>query len=76
MDGTCAMINITSTLLETEFCSVLERHLRQGFPSGYLDLSQAYSVLQTSLQQGKLHTADTDTQKTQFLVGRGGQGED
>ncbi|XP_037085563.1 conserved oligomeric Golgi complex subunit 4-like [Pollicipes pollicipes] len=68
VDGTCAMINIASTLLETEFSAVLERYLRQGFPSGYLDLSQAYSALQTSLQQGKLHAADTDAQKTQFLT--------
>ncbi|CAG0913419.1 unnamed protein product [Notodromas monacha] len=41
----------------------------QNFPTGYLDLSQAYNVLQSSIQHGKLHaTTDTETARLAFLL--------
>lgn len=68
LDGVCAIINNACTILETEYCNVLRSQLKQGYPSGYLDLTQAYNVLQSSIQQGRLQPGDTEHQRTLFIV--------
>ncbi|KAJ9583264.1 hypothetical protein L9F63_022397, partial [Diploptera punctata] len=47
VDGVCAVINNACTVLETDFCQVLKQQLKVGYPTGYLDLTQAYNVLHT-----------------------------
>lgn len=68
LDGICAVINNACGVLENDFCVVLRGRLRQGYPSGYLDLTQAYNVLQSSIQQGRLQPGDTEQTRTAFLV--------
>jgi len=66
-DAICAVINNACTLLESEFCQVFQNQMKLGFPSTYLD--QAYTVIQSSLQQGKLGgSSDTEKQKQLFLA--------
>lgn len=67
VDGVCAMINHSCSILEKDFREVLASRLRQGYPAGF-DLAQAYSMVQSSLQQGKLQSSDTERLRTQFLV--------
>ena len=55
-------------ILEGEFTSRLRSRLRQGYPAGYMDLAQAYSALQTSIQHGRLQTSDTEQGRLMFLV--------
>lgn len=43
-------------------------NLLLGFPSGYLDLAQAYSVLQSSIQHGKIQGSDIEKNRTNFVV--------
>jgi len=66
VDGICAVLNNACTLLESDFCRVFQDQIKLGFPSTYLD--QAYSVIQSSLQQGKLGANDTDKQRQVFLA--------
>ena len=68
VDSICAVINNACTLLEEDYSLVFQQQLKQGFPSGYLDLAQAYNVIQSSLQQGRLQSSDTEKAKTIFLV--------
>ena len=68
LDGVCAVINNACTLLDTEFCQVLRQQLKQGYPSGYLDLTQAYNVLHSSIQQGRLQASDSEQARLMFLV--------
>ena len=70
IDGVCAMLNHACSILEQDFQEVLYARLRQGMPSGF-DFSQAYNLVQSSLQFGKLQSSDDETQKqkTAFLVG-------
>lgn len=68
VDGICAVLNNTCTLLQSNFCMVINDRLKQGFPSGMLDLSQAYNVLQSSIQQGRLQSSDTDSARIMFLT--------
>ncbi|XP_063215730.1 conserved oligomeric Golgi complex subunit 4 isoform X2 [Bacillus rossius redtenbacheri] len=68
VDGVGAVMNNACGLLEAELCGVLRRQLRQGYPSGYLDLSQAYSVLHSSIQQGRLQSGDTEQARLTFLA--------
>nr|CAG4650012.1 EOG090X02VY [Sida crystallina] len=63
LDHICAVINNTHTLLVDKYSKVFKQQLNQGFPSGYLDLAQAYSVFQISLQQGRLQSSDTEKAK-------------
>lgn len=58
------MINNACGVLETEMCTTLLNTMKQGFPSGYLDLTQAYNVV----MQGRLQTNDTEHTKTIFIV--------
>lgn len=69
VDGVCAMLNHANSVLEQDFREILYSKLRQGFPSGF-DITQAYNLMQSSFQQGKLQYADAETQKTKvsFLV--------
>lgn len=62
------MINNACTLLEMDYCSVLKQQLHQGYPSGYLDLTQAYKVLPSALQQGRLQASDSEQLRLLFLV--------
>lgn len=66
VDGVCAMLNHCCTILEQNFRETLYAKLRPGFPSGF-DLTQAYNIMQSSFQQGKL-SSDTEKAKTAFLV--------
>lgn len=42
--------------------------LRNGYPSGYIDLAQAYNALQSSIQLGKIQTNDTEHAKSNFIA--------
>ncbi|XP_044728429.1 conserved oligomeric Golgi complex subunit 4 [Chrysoperla carnea] len=69
LDAICAMINNVCGILENHYCSILRENLRQGYPSGYLDLTQAYSVLQTSIQQGRIQSGnDLDQSRLSFIT--------
>ncbi|XP_044750706.1 conserved oligomeric Golgi complex subunit 4 [Coccinella septempunctata] len=68
LDGICVIINTACRVLENDFCDVLRSKLKQGYPSGYLDLTQAYNVLQSSIQQGRLQSGDTEQSRIAFVV--------
>ncbi|XP_060518006.1 conserved oligomeric Golgi complex subunit 4 [Cylas formicarius] len=68
LDGICVIINNACRVLENNFCDNLKMRLKQGYPSGYLDLTQAYNVLQTSIQQGRLQSGDTEQARTAFIM--------
>lgn len=69
LDGVCAVINNAAACFENDFLVALKSVLKAGYPSGYIDLAQAYSAIQISIQQGKLQTTgDNEGAKTQFLV--------
>nr|CAG4643799.1 EOG090X02VY [Lepidurus arcticus] len=67
VDSICAVINNACALLEEDYANVFHNQLRQGLPSGYLDLTQAYNALQTSLQQGRLQVQSSDTEKARLI---------
>lgn len=62
------MINNAATCLEEEFVASLKTPLKSGYPSGYIDLAQAYNAFQTSIQQGKLQTSDSEQARTNFII--------
>lgn len=62
----CAVINHACSVLDEQYIAMLRSRLRHGYPSGAL--SQAYSMVQSSLQQGKLQSSDVDKMRHQFLV--------
>lgn len=68
VNGTCAVINNATSCLETDFANALRCSLKSGYPSGYIDLAQAYSALQTTFQQGKLQANDNEKARTNFLI--------
>jgi len=68
IDGICAVINNAATCLEEEFVASLKAQLKSGYPSGYIDLAQAYNAFQTSIQQGKLQTSDSEQARTNFII--------
>ncbi|XP_024946746.1 conserved oligomeric Golgi complex subunit 4 isoform X2 [Cephus cinctus] len=68
IDGICAVVNMACGILEGEFATRLRNRLRQGYPAGYLDLAQAYNALQSSIQQGRLQTSDTELARLMFLA--------
>ncbi|KAJ8918457.1 hypothetical protein NQ315_008154 [Exocentrus adspersus] len=59
LDGICAIINYACRVLESDFCEILKSRLRQGYPSGYLDLTQAYNIA--------LNNADSSTEYVDAL---------
>lgn len=64
VDGVCAVINHAVNLIDTKLANAFQTTLKQGFPAqGYMDISQAYSALQTSLATGKLNPSAADTER-------------
>jgi len=63
------MLNHACTILEQDFREVLFSKLRQGFPSGF-DLTQAYNYVQSTFSQGRIQSADVETDRSRaaFLV--------
>lgn len=63
------MLNHACTILEQDFREVLLSKLRQGFPVGF-DLTQAYNLVQSTFTQGRLQSADVESDKLRavFLV--------
>lgn len=68
IDGICAVINNGASCLEQEFLDALRSPLKFGYPSGYLDLAQAYNAFQSSIQQGKIQTSDTEVARNKFII--------
>ncbi|XP_055381969.1 conserved oligomeric Golgi complex subunit 4 [Condylostylus longicornis] len=68
VNGICAVINNAATCFEGDFINALKNPLKTGYPSGYIDLAQAYNVIQSSIQQGKIQTSDSEQARTNFLV--------
>lgn len=68
VNGTCAVINNAATCLDSDFVNALRSPLKLGYPSGYIDLAQAYNAIQSSLQQGKLQSSDSEKARINFLV--------
>lgn len=68
INGTCAVINNAATCLDGDFVNALRAPLKAGYPSGYIDLAQAYNAIQSSLQQGKLQSNDTEKARSNFLI--------
>ncbi|ELK36184.1 Conserved oligomeric Golgi complex subunit 4 [Myotis davidii] len=76
IDCLCAMINLATTELESDFRDVLCNKLRMGFPATTLQdiqrgVTSAVSIMHSSLQQGKFDTKgieSTDEAKLSFLV--------
>lgn len=54
--------------MEQDFVTALKTPLKAGYPSGYIDLAQAYNAFQTSIQQGKLQTNDNEQARANFIV--------
>ncbi|KAG8437298.1 hypothetical protein GDO86_008124 [Hymenochirus boettgeri] len=76
IDCLCAMINLSTTMLESDFREVLYNKLRMGFPATTLQdiqrgVTTAVSLMHSSLQQGKFDTKgieSNDEAKMSFLV--------
>uniref|UniRef100_A0A8C7GVR0 Conserved oligomeric Golgi complex subunit 4 n=1 Tax=Oncorhynchus kisutch TaxID=8019 RepID=A0A8C7GVR0_ONCKI len=76
IDCLCAMINHSTSVLESDFREVLYNKLRQGFPATTLQdiqrgVSSAVSLMQSSLQQGKFNNLGIDSAevaKAAFLM--------
>ena len=68
MDGICAVINNAASCLEQDFVNALKGPLKSGYPSGYIDLAQAYNAFQSSIQQGRLQTSDAEQARANFIV--------
>uniref|UniRef100_A0A673V7Z0 Conserved oligomeric Golgi complex subunit 4 n=1 Tax=Suricata suricatta TaxID=37032 RepID=A0A673V7Z0_SURSU len=75
IDCLCAMINLATTELESDFRDVLCNKLRMGFPATTLQdiqrgVTSAVNIMHSSLQQGKFDTKgieSTDEAKLSFL---------
>lgn len=61
------MLNHAVSILDSVYREQLHTRLKSGYPSGF-DLSQAYTVLQSSLQAGKLQGSDVEKLKNAFLT--------
>ncbi|KAM5297616.1 conserved oligomeric Golgi complex subunit 4 isoform 1-T3 [Glossophaga mutica] len=76
IDCLCAMINLATTELESDFRDVLCNKLRVGFPATTFQdiqrgVTSAVNIMHSSLQQGKFDTKgieSTDEAKLSFLV--------
>ncbi|OCT84665.1 conserved oligomeric Golgi complex subunit 4 [Xenopus laevis] len=76
IDCLCAMINLSTTMLESDFREVLCNKLRMGFPATTFQdiqrgVTSAVNLMQSSLQQGKFDTKgieSNDEAKMSFLV--------
>ncbi|XP_063467663.1 conserved oligomeric Golgi complex subunit 4 isoform X4 [Symphalangus syndactylus] len=75
IDCLCAMINLATTELESDFRDVLCNKLRMGFPATTFQdiqrgVTSAVNIMHSSLQQGKFDTKgieSTDKAKLSFL---------
>uniref|UniRef100_A0A8C0DS28 Conserved oligomeric Golgi complex subunit 4 n=1 Tax=Balaenoptera musculus TaxID=9771 RepID=A0A8C0DS28_BALMU len=75
IDCLCAMINLATTELESDFRDVLCNKLRMGFPATTFQdiqrgVTSAVNIMHSSLQQGKFDTKgieSTDEAKLSFL---------
>ena len=64
------MLNHSVTILESTYKDALYSKLKIGYPSGF-DLTQAYNVIQSSIQQGRLQSSDhIEKQKLNFIVSK------
>uniref|UniRef100_A0A182QER7 Conserved oligomeric Golgi complex subunit 4 n=1 Tax=Anopheles farauti TaxID=69004 RepID=A0A182QER7_9DIPT len=68
LDGVCAVINNAASCLEEDFLKALKAPLKAGYPTGYIDLAQAYNAFQSSIQQGRLQTSDSDQARGRFIA--------
>lgn len=66
IEGICAMLNHAVSILDSVYREQLYARLKSGFPSGF-DLSQAYTVIQSSIQSGRLQSNDIEKLKQTFL---------
>jgi hypothetical protein len=60
------MLNHAVSIIDTVYREQLYTRLKSGYPSGF-DLSQAYTVIQSSIQLGKLQGSDIEKLKQTFL---------
>ena len=60
------MLNHAVSIIDTAYREQLYTRLKAGYPSGF-DLTQAYTVIQTSIQMGKLQSNDMEKLKQSFL---------
>ncbi|XP_041776829.1 conserved oligomeric Golgi complex subunit 4 [Anopheles merus] len=68
LDGVCAVINNAASCLEEDYMKALKAPLKSGYPTGYIDLAQAYNAFQSSIQQGRLQTSDSDQARGRFIA--------
>lgn len=68
LDGVCAVINNAASCLEEDYMKALKAPLKAGYPTGYIDLAQAYNAFQSSIQQGRLQTSDSDQARGRFIA--------
>ena len=61
------MLNHAVTIIDTVYREQLYQRIKSGYPSGF-DLSQAYTVIQSSIQLGKLQGSDLEKLKQIFLA--------
>lgn len=61
------MLNHAVSIIDTVYREQLYQRLKSGYPSGF-DLSQAYTVIQSSIQLGKLQGSDIEKLKQSFLT--------
>ena len=71
MDCVCGVLNHATGTLESDFKGLLLQHIKAGYPTGGVldNISSAYTVMQSSFQQGKLASVDDQTKDMhlQFL---------
>ena len=67
VEGICAMLNHAVSIIDSVYREQLYTRLKSGYPSGF-DLSQAYTVIQSSIQLGKLQGSDIEKLKQTFLI--------
>ena len=60
------MFNHAVAIIDTVYREQLQARVKAGYPSGF-DLSQAYTVIQSSIQLGKLQGSDIEKLKQTFL---------
>jgi len=61
------MLNHAVSIIDTVYREQLYTQLKSGYPSGF-DLSQAYTVIQSSIQLGRLQGNDIEKLKQIFLT--------
>ncbi|KAG1692940.1 Conserved oligomeric Golgi complex subunit 4 [Nymphon striatum] len=55
VDGVCAILNHARTELESDYWDILNSQIKQGFPSGMLDLTQAYNTTLNNIEASAEH---------------------